>query len=152
MDFRILYSTVYWRIMNIIQRDFGYRKRRIRKLFLNLLFYINIIIRGLLGFKEEIFVSRILILTGLLPSVLFLFLYLLFYIGKHLEELLIIFSLFSFIFAWTFISLQIKEFRIMGLSINDSVYSCVFFSLTGLQVLLEDIFHIKAKVFNKRFP
>merc|ERR1712199_42962 len=30
-------------------------------------------------------------------------------------------SLFSFILAWTFISLQIKEFRIMGLSINDSV-------------------------------
>merc|ERR1712087_430343 len=39
----------------------------------------------------------------------------------------ILFSLFSFILAWTFISLQIKEFRIMGLSINDSVYSCVFF-------------------------
>merc|ERR1712054_424726 len=32
-------------------------------------------------------------------------------------------SLFSFILAWTFISLQIKEFRIMGLSINDSLYS-----------------------------
>merc|ERR1711897_68007 len=32
-------------------------------------------------------------------------------------------SLFSFILAWTFISLQIKEFRIMGLMINDSVYS-----------------------------
>merc|ERR1712146_872215 len=31
-----------------------------------------------------------------------------------------------------FISLQIKEFRIMGLLINDSVYSCVFFFLTGL--------------------
>jgi heme/copper-type cytochrome/quinol oxidase subunit 3 len=45
---------------------------------------------------------------------------------------LIFFSLFSFILAWTFISLQIKEFRIMGLSINDSVYSCVFFFLTGL--------------------
>jgi hypothetical protein len=42
---------------------------------------------------------------------------------------LIFFSLFSFILAWTFISLQIKEFRIMGLSINDSVYSCVFFFL-----------------------
>merc|ERR1712010_118281 len=37
------------------------------------------------------------------------------------------FSLFSFILAWTFISLQIKEFRIMGLSINDSLYSSVFF-------------------------
>merc|ERR1711963_1340985 len=42
-------------------------------------------------------------------------------------SLLIFFSLFSFILAWTFISLQIKEFRIMGLSINDSVYSSVFF-------------------------
>merc|ERR1712210_344813 len=45
---------------------------------------------------------------------------------------LIFFSLFSFILAWTFISLQIKEFWIMGLSINDSVYSSVFFFLTGL--------------------
>ena len=48
------------------------------------------------------------------------------------SQFLIIFSLFSFILAWTFISLQIKEFRIMGLSINDSVYSCLFFFLTGL--------------------
>merc|ERR1712078_502337 len=47
-------------------------------------------------------------------------------------SLLIFFSLFSFILAWTFISLQIKEFRIMGLSINDSVYSSVFFFLTAL--------------------
>jgi len=47
-------------------------------------------------------------------------------------EFLSFFSLFSFIHAWTFISLQIKEFQIMGLSINDSVYSCVFFFLTGL--------------------
>merc|ERR1740129_1166706 len=38
---------------------------------------------------------------------------------------LIFFSLFSFILAWTFISLQIKEFRVMGLSINDSVCSIV---------------------------
>merc|ERR1711981_666935 len=43
------------------------------------------------------------------------------------SSFLIYFSLFSFILAWTFISLQIKEFRIMGLSINDSVYSCLFF-------------------------
>merc|ERR1712137_902484 len=34
-------------------------------------------------------------------------------------EFLTFFSLFSFIHAWTFISLQIKEFQIMGLSIND---------------------------------
>merc|ERR1711957_402512 len=48
------------------------------------------------------------------------------------SSFLIFFFSFSFILAWTFISLQIKEFRIMGLSINDSVYSCVFFFLTGL--------------------
>merc|ERR1712190_693882 len=48
------------------------------------------------------------------------------------SSFLIYFSLFSFILAWTFISLQIKEFRIMGLLINDSVYSSLFFFLTGL--------------------
>merc|ERR1711860_179754 len=48
------------------------------------------------------------------------------------SQLLISFSLFSFILAWKFISLQIKEFWILGLLINDSVYSCVFFFLTGL--------------------
>merc|ERR1711974_350716 len=48
------------------------------------------------------------------------------------SSFLIFFSLFSFILAWTFISLQIKEFRIMGLSINDSVYISLFFFLTGL--------------------
>merc|ERR1712117_395848 len=47
-------------------------------------------------------------------------------------QFLIFFFFISFILAWTFISLQIKEFRIMGLSINDSVYSCLFFFLTGL--------------------
>merc|ERR1712079_646390 len=47
------------------------------------------------------------------------------------SEFMIYFSLFSFILAWTFISLQIKEFRIMGLSINNSLYSCLFFFLTG---------------------
>merc|ERR1712078_594640 len=45
---------------------------------------------------------------------------------------LIFFSLVSFILALTFISLQIREFRIMGLNINDSVYSSCFFFLTGL--------------------
>merc|ERR1712183_288738 len=48
------------------------------------------------------------------------------------SSFLIFFSLLSFRLAWTFISLQIKEFRIMGLSINDSVYSSLFFFLTGL--------------------
>merc|ERR1712056_1505 len=47
------------------------------------------------------------------------------------SQFIIFFSLFSFILAWTFVSLQIKEFRIMGLSINDSLYSCLFFFLTG---------------------
>merc|ERR1712122_294928 len=57
-------------------------------------------------------------------------------------SLLIFFSLFSVILAWTFISLQIKEFRIMGLSINDSVYSCAFFFLTGLH-----FFHLVVGLF-----
>merc|ERR1712197_11575 len=48
------------------------------------------------------------------------------------SQLLIFFSLFSFILAWTFISLQIKEFLIMGFFFLDSVYNCVFFFLTGL--------------------
>merc|ERR1712224_270344 len=48
------------------------------------------------------------------------------------SSFLISFSLFSFILAWTFISLQIKEFWILGLLINDSVYSSLFFFLTGL--------------------
>merc|ERR1712056_131783 len=48
------------------------------------------------------------------------------------SQFIIFFSLLSFILAWTFVSLQIKEFRIMGLSINDSLYSCLFFFLTGL--------------------
>merc|ERR1712222_114114 len=48
------------------------------------------------------------------------------------SQFIILFSLFSFILAWTFVSLQINEFRIMGLSINDSLYSCLFFFLTGL--------------------
>merc|ERR1712100_768729 len=58
------------------------------------------------------------------------------------SSFLIYFSLFSFILAWTFISLQIKEFRIMGLSINDSVYSSIFFFLTGLH-----FFHLLVGLF-----
>merc|ERR1712039_691667 len=45
------------------------------------------------------------------------------------SQFFIFFSLFSFILAWKFISLQIKEFWIMGLSIIDSVYSSLFFFL-----------------------
>merc|ERR1712217_799561 len=48
------------------------------------------------------------------------------------SSLLFFFSLFSFILGCTFISLQIKEFRIMGFLLNDSVYSSLFFFLTGL--------------------
>merc|ERR1712232_486755 len=58
------------------------------------------------------------------------------------SSFLIFFSLFSFSLAWTFISLQIKEFRILGLSINDSVYSSVFFFLTGLH-----FFHLLVGLF-----
>merc|ERR1711881_289344 len=57
---------------------------------------------------------------------------------------LVFFSLFSFILALTFISLQIREFRIMGLNINDCVYSSCFFFLTGLHFfhLLLGLFHL----------
>merc|ERR1712196_629040 len=54
----------------------------------------------------------------------------------------IFFSLLSGILAWSFISLQIKEFRVMGFSINDSVYSSVFFFLTGLH-----FFHLIVGIF-----
>merc|ERR1712085_225402 len=58
------------------------------------------------------------------------------------SQFLIFFSLFSFILVWTFVSLQIKEFRVMGLSINDSVYSSLFFFLTGLH-----FFHLLVGLF-----
>merc|ERR1711988_2003947 len=66
----------------------------------------------------------------------------------------IFFSLFSFILAWTFISLQIKEFRIMGLSINDSVYSSVFFFLTGLHFfhLVVGLFLLSLFFWGSTFP
>merc|ERR1711869_138921 len=54
----------------------------------------------------------------------------------------IFFSLISFILAWTFISLQIKEFPVIALFINDSVYSSVFFFLTGLH-----FFHLVVGLF-----
>jgi len=55
-----------------------------------------------------------------------------FIIKEIYSSSMVLFSLISFVLAWTFISLQIKEFRNMGFSINDSVYSSVFFFLTGL--------------------
>merc|ERR1712166_1582459 len=63
-------------------------------------------------------------------------------------------SLFSFILAWTFISLQIKEFRIMGLMINDSVYSSVFFFLTGLHFfhLVVGLFLLSLFFWGSTFP
>merc|ERR1712037_729344 len=70
------------------------------------------------------------------------------------SSFLIFFSFFSFILAWTFISLQIKEFSIMGLSINDSVYSSVFFFLTGLHFfhLLVGLFLISLFFWGCSFP
>ena len=55
-----------------------------------------------------------------------------FIIKEIYSSSIILFSLISFILAWTFISLQIKEFHNLGFYINDSVYSSVFFFLTGL--------------------
>merc|ERR1712123_151727 len=70
------------------------------------------------------------------------------------SSFLIFFSLFSFILAWTFISLQIKEFRIMGLSINDSVYSSLFFFLTGLHFfhLVVGLFLLSLLFWGSTFP
>merc|ERR1712024_234629 len=70
------------------------------------------------------------------------------------SQFLFFFSLFSFILAWTFISLQIKEFQIMGLSINDSVYSCLFFFLTGLHFfhLLLGLFLLSLFFWGCSFP
>ena len=65
-----------------------------------------------------------------LPYFLFYFLSLSLYFCSLLFSLY--YSLFSGLLATAFISLQIKEFRVMGLSINDSVYSSVFFFITGL--------------------
>merc|ERR1712230_107915 len=69
-------------------------------------------------------------------------------------SLLIFFSIFSFILAWTFISLQIKEFRVMGLSINDSVYSSVFFFLTALHFfhLVVGLFLLSLFFWSSSFP
>merc|ERR1712045_228993 len=58
------------------------------------------------------------------------------------SQFVIFFLLFSFSLAWSFISLQVKEFRIMGLSINDSVHSSCFFFLTGLH-----FFHLLVGLF-----
>ena len=41
----------------------------------------------------------------------------------------------SFILAWAFLSLQIKEFRNLGFYLSDSVYGCIFFILEGLHFL-----------------
>lgn len=48
------------------------------------------------------------------------------------SEYIIFFTLWSLFLSSLFISLQIKEFRILALSINDSLYSSLFFFLTGL--------------------
>merc|ERR1712050_454574 len=75
-------------------------------------------------------------------------------LGGGFVSLEISFSFFSFSLAWTFISLQIKEFRIMGLSINDSVYSSLFFFLTGLHFfhLLVGLFLLSLFFWGCSFP
>merc|ERR1711979_176167 len=75
-------------------------------------------------------------------------------LGGAFVSLQISSSFFSFLLAWTFISLQIKEFSIMGLSINDSVYSSVFFFLTGLHFfhLLVGLFLLSLFFWGCSFP
>merc|ERR1711944_235351 len=69
-------------------------------------------------------------------------------------QFVIFFLLFSFSLAWSFISLQVKEFRIMGLSINDSVCSSCFFFLTGLHFfhLLVGLFLVGLFFWSCAFP
>merc|ERR1712151_282678 len=38
----------------------------------------------------------------------------------------------TFISAWLFLVLQIKEFRNLGFYVSDSVYGCIFFIISGL--------------------
>jgi len=53
---------------------------------------------------------------------------------------------YSFILAWTFITLQIKEFRNMAFYINDSIFGSIFFFLTGLH-----FFHVIVGIILKRY-
>merc|ERR1711861_18074 len=106
---------------------------------------------GVFGYKKD-YMFQILELTyanTLLLSNAAISLGCAFIIKEIYSSSIILFSLISFILAWTFISLQIKEFRNMGFSINDSVYSSVFFFLTGLHffhvvvgiILISILFH-----------
>merc|ERR1712046_49756 len=77
------------------------------------------------------------------------------FVSLEISSSLLIFYLFlSFILAWTFISLQIKEFLIMSLSINDSVYSSVFFFLTRLHFfhLVVGLFLLSLFFWGSTFP
>merc|ERR1711976_599647 len=58
------------------------------------------------------------------------------------SQFYISFAFISFSISSLFISLQIKEFRILALLINDSLYSCLFFFLTGLH-----FFHLTVGLF-----
>merc|ERR1711963_378828 len=58
------------------------------------------------------------------------------------SQFYISFAFISFLLSSLFISLQIKEFRILALLINDSLYSCLFFFLTGLH-----FFHLTVGLF-----
>merc|ERR1711953_1211588 len=53
---------------------------------------------------------------------------------------LLYFSSFSFCLAWAFISLQIQEFWLFGVHINDNIFASLFFTLTGLHFFLFFIF------------
>merc|ERR1712139_614279 len=105
-------------------------------------------------FFENLDLVFLCLFFGFIISFHFWFRDLLRELNKKYEILLIFFSIFSFILAWTFISLQIKEFRIMGLSINDSVYSSVFFFLTGLHFfhLLVGLFLLSLFFWGCSFP
>merc|ERR1712100_815528 len=76
------------------------------------------------------------------------------FVSREILSSSVLFSLLSFILAWTFISLQLKEFLILALSINDSVYGSVFFFLTGFffHVVVGLILLQSFVLWNSHFP
>jgi cytochrome c oxidase subunit 3 len=61
---------------------------------------------------------------------------------ETLSSFYIFYILLTLILSIFFLSLQIKEFRLLSFSINDSIYSCIFFFLTGLH-----FFHLTIGLF-----
>ena len=60
-------------------------------------------------------------------------------------------SIISFILAWTFILLQLKEFRNMAFYINDSIFGSIFFFLIQFLFLFHTVNTIAATIIRLSF-